>query len=118
MGRRVIPRVKVEYQMTRAIFFRVVSQYDAEQQADLRDDSRTELPIVILDPATGTYERALGFSRNSLRTDWLFSYQPTPGTVLFAGYGNTLADANARDAAGRRRTVDGFFFKISYLFRM
>ncbi len=118
VGRRVIPRVKVEYQMTRAIFFRVVSQYDAEQQADLRDDSRTDLPIVILDPATGAYERALGFSRNSLRTDWLFSYQPTPGTVIFAGYGNTLADPNARDAAGRRRTVDGFFFKISYLFRM
>ena len=38
--------------------------------------------------------------------------------MIFAGYGNTLADANARDAGGRRRTVDGFFFKISYLFRM
>ncbi len=118
VGRRAIPRVKVEYQMTRAIFVRMVSQYDAEQQDDLRDDSRTELPIVIRDPATGEYARALGFSRNSLRTDWLFSYQPTPGTVIFAGYGNTLADQNARDAAGRRRTADGFFFKISYLFRM
>jgi hypothetical protein len=118
VGRHAIPRLKIEYQMTRAIFFRMVSQYDAEQQDDLRDDSRTELPIVIRDPATGTYARALGFSRNSLRTDWLFSYQPTPGTVIFAGYGNTLADPNTRDAAGRRRTEDGLFFKISYLFRM
>src|SRR3990172_4961222 len=116
VGYRKIPRLKVEYQATRAIFFRMVSQYDAEMQDDLRDDSRTGLPILMRDPQTGEYTRALGFERNSLRTDWLFSYQPTPGTVIFAGYGSTLADADARDRAGRRRTVDGFFFKVSYLF--
>jgi len=118
VGYRKIPRLKVEYQATRAIFFRMVSQYDAEMQDDLRDDSRTGLPILMRDPQTGEYTRALGFERNSLRTDWLFSYQPTPGTVIFAGYGSTLADADARDRAGRRRTVDGFFFKVSYLFRL
>jgi hypothetical protein len=118
VGSRTIPRLKVEYQMTRAIFFRVVSQYDAEFQDDLRDDSRTDLPIVIRNPQTGEYERALGFEHNSLRTDWLFSYRPTPGTVIFAGYGNTLADADATDGVRRQRTADGFFFKISYLFRM
>jgi hypothetical protein len=118
VGRRRLPRLKVEYQMTRAIFVRVVSQYDAEVQDDLRDDSRSDLPIVIVDPATGEYSRALGFERNTLRTDFLFSYQPTPGTVVFAGYGNTLADPDARDRIGRRRLTDGFFLKISYLFRM
>jgi hypothetical protein len=118
VGDRLIPRLKVEYQMTRAIFLRVVSQYDQQRQDDLRDDSRTDLPIVIRDPETGVYERALGYSRNSLRTDFLFSYQPTPGTVVFVGYGNTLDDDDAWQPPGRQRTADGFFAKVSYLFRL
>ena len=59
----------------------------------------------------------------SFRNDWLFSYQPTPGTVLFAGYGNTLANPAASDKETirtdtLRRTRDGLFLKLSYLFRM
>ena len=55
----------------------------------------------------------------SFRADWLFSYQPTPGTVLFAGYGNTLADLDEDPRTARlRRTADGFFLKLSYLFRL
>ncbi len=55
----------------------------------------------------------------SFRTDWLFSYQPTPGTVLFAGYGNTLANLDEDPRRPRlRRTADGFFLKLSYLFRL
>ncbi len=118
VGWRKLPRVKVEYQMTPAIFLRVVSQYDSRFQDDLRDDSRIGLPIVYVTRATGDYARALGYRRSSLRTDLLFSYQPTPGTVVFAGYGSTLADLDARDAIGRGRTADGFFLKISYLVRM
>lgn len=118
VGIHKLPRLKIEYQMTRAIFLRLVSQYDSAMQDDLRDDSRTELPIVYVDRATGDYELALGYERSSLRTDFLFSYQPTPGTVIFAGYGSTLADPDARDTFRRRRSSDGFFFKVSYLFRM
>ena len=44
---RRIPRVKLEYQATRAIFVRWVGEYDSQYQADLRDDSRTGLPIVV-----------------------------------------------------------------------
>lgn len=55
----------------------------------------------------------------SFRNDWLFSYQPRPGTVLFAGYGNTLANAGTDPLSqDLRRTRDGFFLKLSYLFRM
>ena len=55
----------------------------------------------------------------SFRTDWLFSYQPTPGTVLFAGYGNTLATLDEDPRRPQlRRTQDGFFMKLSYLFRL
>ncbi|PYQ47186.1 MAG: hypothetical protein DMF78_24385, partial [Acidobacteria bacterium] len=45
VGVRRIPRLKVEYQLSRAVFFRVVGEYDASRQDALRDDSRTGLPI-------------------------------------------------------------------------
>ena len=47
----------------------------------------------------------------------LFSYQPRPGTVLFAGYGSTLVDPDDPFRTGMRRVADGFFMKFSYLFR-
>jgi hypothetical protein len=50
--------------------------------------------------------------------DWLFSYQPTPGTVVFAGYGSTLTEPDGLRFRALRRDTDGFFLKVSYLFRM
>ena len=119
VGIRRIPRLKVEYQITRPIFVRVVGEYNSDWQDDLRDDSRTNLPIYIRN-ARGGYDRAAAAYTKSFRADWLFSYQPTPGTVLFAGYGNTLAnvDDDPRAASRLTRTVDGFFLKVSYLFRL
>ena len=119
VGIRRIPRVKAEYQISRPIFVRVVGEYNSDWQDDLRDDSRTNLPIYIRN-AAGEYERAAKTYLESFRADWLFSYQPTPGTVLFAGYGNTLANIDDVDprTARLRRTVDGFFLKLSYLFRL
>lgn len=115
---RKIPRLKVEYQLTRSIFLRVVGEADSNVQDDLRDDSRTELPIVIRDPVSGEYQRAAAFKKKSFRGDYLFSYQPVPGTVIFAGYGTTLADPAGQTANALRRINDGFFLKISYLFRL
>lgn len=119
VGIRRIPRIKTEYQISRPIFVRFVGEYNSDWQDDLRDDSRTNLPIYILNRGTGGYERAAKNYVKSFNADWLFSYQPTPGTVLFAGYGNTLADLDD-DYRTRRlqRTVDGFFLKLSYLFRL
>ncbi len=119
VGIRRIPRLKAEYQISRPIFVRVVGEYNSDWQDDLRDDSRTNLPIYILNSATGSYDRALKRYVKSFRADWLFSYQPTPGTVLFAGYGNTLASLEEDPRVARlRRTNDGFFLKLSYLFRL
>ncbi|HXF25546.1 MAG TPA: hypothetical protein VN602_13550, partial [Gemmatimonadaceae bacterium] len=53
---------------------------------------------------------------NGLRTDWLFSYRPSPGTVFFAGYGNSMTEPDALAFRRLRRTQDGFFVKLSYLF--
>jgi hypothetical protein len=116
-----IPRLKVEYQLSRPVFIRLVGEYTSERQDSLQDDTRTDAPILIFDPEAGEFVRAEAFKHRSFRGDVLLSYQPTPGTVVFAGYGNTLRDpVDPRDpfVVGLRRAEDGFFLKVSYLFRM
>jgi hypothetical protein len=112
------PRLKVEYQLSRPIFLRLVGEYTTERRDALRDDTRTDAPILIFDPDAGAYVRTTPFGRRSFRGDFLFSYQPTPGTVLFAGYGSTLRDPTELGRAELRRAQDGFFLKLSYLFQM
>jgi hypothetical protein len=114
-----LPRLKVEYQLSRPIFLRLVGEYGHEKQDSLRDDTRTEAPILVFDSESETFVRTRAFTRSSFRGDILFSYQPHPGTVVFLGYGSTLldpVDPAAPGAAGLRRAEDGFFLKMSYLF--
>ncbi len=101
-----IPRLKIEYQISRSVFVRMVGQVDANHQAALRDP-RTEEPILLYDSDTDRYVESKEWERNDLRWDFLFSYRPNPGTVIFAGYGSSLTGPEA----------DGFFMKLSYLFR-
>jgi hypothetical protein len=116
VGRNVIPRVKLEYQLTRAIFMRLVGEYDLGQTDDLRDETRTNYPLLI------GGQLASASRVRSLHGDYLFSYQPTPGTVLFLGYGSQadgLPDETQRfNWQALRRTSDYFFAKYSYLLRM
>jgi hypothetical protein len=95
-----------------------VGEYTTERQAALRDDTRTGAPILIFDHEADAYVRADPFGWRSFRGDFLFSYQPTPGTVLFAGYGSTLRDPTELGRARLLRSQDGFFLKLSYLFQM
>ena len=118
VGVRHIPRLKLEYQLSRAIFLRWIGEYDANEQDTLRDDTRTELPIVVRNPGTGMFERQPRFEENRFRNDWLFAYQPTPGTVLFAGYGSTVSEPRNLRFREFQRLTDGFFLKFSYLFRL
>src|SRR5205823_1669906 len=106
-----IPRLKLEYQVTRAIFVRYIGQYFAEDQAALLDP-RTGQPLLV----NGDTARAI--VTNDFRNDLLFSYKPTPGTVVFLGYGSSLSEAEAFRFRNLSRTSDGFFLKLSYLFRM
>jgi hypothetical protein len=113
---RYVTRARVEYQLTRALSARWVGEYTEEKQDDLRDDSRTNLPLAIVD-ASGQVRELVGFRRRIFRSDALVSWQPTPGTVFFAGYGSTESGDNARPTSLVRQR-DGFFMKLSYLFRM
>jgi hypothetical protein len=109
-----IPRVKAEYQLARSVFVRVVSQYEANRREALVD-YRTGYPL-LLRQADGTYRLSVLRSTNVLRTDWLFSYRPRPGTVLFAGYGGSMSEPSALGFNQLRRVSDGFFLKASWLF--
>jgi hypothetical protein len=105
-----IPRLKVEYQLTRAIFVRYVGQYFAQERAALRSP-RTGRPILINGVTAGAARV------NDFRSDLLFSYRPNPGTVLFLGYGASLTEDESFRFDDLHRTTDGLFIKASYLFR-
>ena len=114
---RRVPRLKIEYQLARPIFVRLVGQYESFTLDSLRDGSRSDSPV-LLRQADGSFQRAERFQNNDLRVDVLFSFRPNPGTVLFAGYGSSLTETDAFSFRDIRRTSDGFFFKLSYLLRV
>ena len=105
-----IPRVKTEYQISPAMFLRLVGQYAARSRSPLAD--RDGNPIIL----GGVVDE--GSTTNEFSIDWLFSYRPIPGTLVYLGYGSTLEDSREFRFQDLRRSRDGFFGKVSYLFRL
>jgi hypothetical protein len=129
VGNNRIPRLKVEYQIARPVFVRLVGEYQSLYRDALRDDGGTGLPIVTYDRCAGfAYQQTVACQRSDFRGDFLFSYQPNPGTVLFLGYGAGYSDVRPQAQPfefpasfgfrGYNRTDDAFFVKASYLFRL
>ena len=114
-AKTTLPRLKIEYQPKRSLFFRMVTEYRSQQQAALVDSAGQ--PIYI----DGTLADAQRF--RGLRMDWLVSFEPTPGTAFYFGYGSALEEPGQQapgvglQASGLRRASDAFFVKIAYLFR-
>ena len=115
-----VARAKVEYQISRPLFVRLVGQYIQDQTDSLRDDSRTNAPILIANPGGpgAGATRTQASANNLFHVDALISYQPVPGTVVFAGYGSNMDDADAFRFRGLKRRNDALFVKLSYLFRL
>jgi hypothetical protein len=109
-ARSIIPRLKLEYQPNRALFFRVIGEYRSERRAAL------------LDPATGVSLLVSGEPQpatdlNGLRLDLLGSFEPTPGTVAILGYGSSLETDQEFNWSRLERVNDGFFVKLAYELR-
>ena len=51
------------------------------------------------------------------KTDLLLSYEPTPGTVAFLGYGSSLDNGESFGFDSLARQSDGFFLKLADRFR-
>ena len=114
---RTVPRLRVEYQVTRQVFVRVIGEVVQIKQDSLRDDSRTNQPVFFRN-ANGSLTRAVAFDRSRGRLDFLFSYLPTPGTVIYLGYGNTSRADRPGGTQSLQPNRDVFFMKLSYLFRL
>jgi hypothetical protein len=105
-----IPRLKLEYQPNRALFFRVIGEVRSERRAAL------------IDPATGDSLFVGGAPQpttdyNGLRLDLLASFEPTPGTVAFLGYGSSMETDRDFNWSRLERVTDGFFVKLAYQVR-
>jgi hypothetical protein len=109
-ARSLIPRLQAEYQPNRALFFRAIGEYRSERRTGLRAAGSGE-PIFIdgaAQPAVRT---------NGLRVDLLASFEPTPGTVAFLGYGSSLETDGEFNWSRLRRRYDGLFVKLAYQIR-
>lgn len=109
-ARTVIPRLKVEYQPTRALFVRVVGEYRSERQAALMS-ALDGTPLYVGGSLAGRRHF------DGFRLDLLFSFEPSPGTVVFVGYGSSMESPIERRWTDLDRTSDGLFVKLAYLFR-
>jgi hypothetical protein len=109
-ARSTIPRLKVEYQPNRALFFRAIGEYRSDRTAALIDAATGDSLYV-----GGVAQPAVEF--NGFRLDLLASFEPTPGTVAFLGYGSSLESDEEFNWSDLRRTNDGFFLKLAYQVR-
>jgi hypothetical protein len=78
-------------------------------------DPRDETPLAI--SSGDLFVRAGKTTIRDFRMDWLFNFVPSPGTVVFAGYGSSLTERDAFRFRDLERVRDGYFVKVSYLFR-
>lgn len=113
---QVVPRLRLEYQLSRALFLRFIGQVESRDRSALRDP-RTEQPLF---RRSALGELSVQGARQSLlgRADWLISYLPSPGTVVFVGYGAGVNASETMRPMDLERTNDGAFVKFSYLYRV
>jgi hypothetical protein len=110
------PRLKLEYQVSRPFFVRLIGEYVASATDALRDDSRTNFPLLQRD-RNGVYVRTTAGQVNRLSGDVLLAYTPQPGTVIYLGYGARMLEPEPFRYQHLARQTDAVFLKLSYLFR-
>jgi len=112
-----IPRLRVEYQASRYVQFRFVGQYDSRMVDAFRDPATGER-IVFRSP-NGAWSASTRAQSNAVRADWLLAVTPSPGRVLYVGYGASLTQSDAFSLSDApKRTSDGLFVKLSYQLRV
>jgi len=109
-----IPRVKAQYQFSRAFFVRGIFEYQAQERGALIDPSSG----AVLDYCGGDgCEARTGSDGNDFHVEGLVSYEPSPGTVFYVGYTRQMEDAQAFRFREVRPVAEGLFVKVSYRFR-
>ncbi len=110
----IIPRVRAQYQFSRALFLRSIVEYGTQTSLGLVDPVAGR-PLVRC--ATDCEVRT-GSEGHDFRIEGLIGYEPSPGTVFFLGYTRQMEDATAFGFENVQPTADGLFVKLSYRFRL
>jgi len=106
-----LSRLRTQFQFSRSLFVRALVQYDMQDRDALLDP--TGQPLLVRGELAGP-ER-----RGSFDGQFLVSYEPSPGTIFFAGYNRVMrSDRLSYRISNMELTGDGLFVKLSYLFRL
>lgn len=108
-----LPRISAQYQLTRSLFVRLVGEYAAQSTNALRGPAG--FPLARCSDSECTPIE--GSDANDVYFEALLSYEPTPGTVFFAGYSREMEDFDTFEFRELTPQRDGFFMKVSYRFR-
>jgi hypothetical protein len=110
-----IPRVEAQYQFNKALFIRSIVEYGAQESRGLRNPETGEDLFYCSDDSCSLRG---GRVSNDVNLQLLGAYEPSPGTVVYLGYSRFMIEERAFQFEDLRAQNDGFFLKVSYLFRM
>lgn len=105
-----IPRLRLQYQFSRALFARGIIQYDLQDRDALRTPAGDPLRV----RGSVSEPRETG----EVQYDLLLGYQPSPGTVVYAGWTRIREGPNTYRFGDLTPVSEGLFLKVSYLFRL
>ena len=111
----IIPRLRTQYQFSRALFLRGIFEYGTQTTVGLTDPTSGQ-PLYGCGTST-CFERSGGESHD-FRVEGLVGYEPSPGTVFYFGYTRQMQDASAFGFENVQAQRDGLFVKLSYRFRL
>jgi hypothetical protein len=106
-----IPRLRVQYQFSKALLARVIGQYDLERREALRHPVTGQEVLI-----NGVLQDAR--ERGNFTGQALVSFEPSPGTIFFVGYSRVMTGPYGLPLDEKDLQQDGFFMKLSYLFRL
>ena len=109
-----IPRARIQYQFSRALFLRTIVEYGSQDRGTLLTPTGGDK----VSYCSGDSCFGLGGSgANDISVEALLSYEPTPGSVFFLGYTRLMDDPEAFRFRDMRPQSEGVFMKLSYRFR-
>ncbi len=105
------PRLRFQYQFTRALFTRLLFQYDLEKRDALRDPT-TGYPIYI------DREPVEANDSGDFLGQILIAFEPSPRTIVYVGWSRQMTGDRSFAISPKDLETEGFFAKLSYLIRL
>jgi hypothetical protein len=109
-----IPRIRAQYQFSRALFVRTILEYSSQDRGALIDPASGQ-PLYTCDGDSCSVRD--GSDANDFHVEGLVTYEPSPGTVFYVGYSRDMEDTRPFRFQDVQAQADGLFVKLSYRFR-